>query len=75
MAVVYPLNIRCWPTMPLALASPCGKRLDSESRSSRALSAPLAERTTARARCACGAPFWSKYCTSLTRPDASVWIR
>ena len=45
-----PLNIKYLPTTPLELASPFGKRFDLETRSSFAVSAPLAHSTTALAR-------------------------
>ncbi|MND03766.1 hypothetical protein D3C83_237430 [compost metagenome] len=45
------MNIRCLPTTPLEFANPSGKRFDFELSSSRGVSAPLAESTTAFARC------------------------
>src|ERR1700757_2990030 len=66
----YVLNIKCFPTTPLEFASPFGKLEEWELSSSRAVSAPFAQRTTARARCRCSCFLESKYATPCARPCA-----
>src|SRR3990172_7753186 len=66
--------MRYLPTVPLELARPSGNRRDAESNSRRAVSAPFALRTMARARCACSRPSLSQYRTRVTRPASLVSI-
>src|SRR5437016_3566377 len=60
--------MRCVPTQPLEFASPFGNAADFELSSSRGVSAPLAQTTTAFARWNISFLAASKYFTPLTRP-------
>src|SRR4051812_24260529 len=64
--------MRYFPTTPLELASPFGKRLLFELSKSRGVSAPFAHTTTALARWKISFFAASKYFTPVARPCASV---
>ncbi len=67
------LSVRYLPTMPLALAIPCGKRDERELRRMRADSQALAASTTTRARTCLSLPSArSTYDTPVARPFAST---